>query len=87
MRARRLRVRHQLSVLRAKCIWVWNADASGSRVSPSTVMLQALKEEPPLNAKCKDKFLIQSTVITPDKETMSLQEIVRRPVGMSVYPF
>jgi hypothetical protein len=40
-------------------------------------MLQALKEEPPLNAKCKDKFLIQSTVITPDKETMTLQEIVR----------
>ncbi|KAF5337590.1 hypothetical protein D9611_014800 [Ephemerocybe angulata] len=40
-----------------------------------SVMLQALKEEPPLNAKCKDKFLIQSTVITPDKETMSLQEI------------
>jgi hypothetical protein len=41
------------------------------------VMLQAMKEDPPLNAKCKDKFLIQSTVITPDKETMSLQDIVR----------
>ncbi|THH20109.1 hypothetical protein EW146_g1192 [Bondarzewia mesenterica] len=32
------------------------------------VMLQAMKEEPPLNLKCKDKFLIQSTLITPDKE-------------------
>ncbi|ETW81681.1 hypothetical protein HETIRDRAFT_64973 [Heterobasidion irregulare TC 32-1] len=31
------------------------------------VMLQAMKEEPPLNVKCKDKFLIQSTLITPDK--------------------
>lgn len=40
-------------------------------------MLQALREEPPLNAKCKDKFLIQSTMITPEKETMALQEIVR----------
>ena len=40
-------------------------------------MLQAMKEEPPLAAKCKDKFLIQSTVITPEKETLSLQEIVR----------
>ena len=40
-------------------------------------MLQALKEEPPLNTKCKDKFLIQSTVITPEKETMSLADIVR----------
>ncbi|KZV73824.1 VAMP-associated protein [Peniophora sp. CONT] len=32
------------------------------------VMLQAMKEEPPLNAKCKDKFLIQSTLLTPEKE-------------------
>lgn len=40
-------------------------------------MLQALKDEPPLNAKCKDKFLIQSTIITPEKETLPLQEIVR----------
>ena len=39
-------------------------------------MLQALREEPPLNAKCKDKFLIQSTMITPDKETMALHDIV-----------
>lgn len=39
-------------------------------------MLQAMKEEPPLNAKCKDKFLIQSTMITKEKEDKSLQEIV-----------
>jgi hypothetical protein len=39
-------------------------------------MLQALKEEPPLSAKCKDKFLIQSTLITPEKESMSLHDIV-----------
>lgn len=41
-------------------------------------MLQAMKEDLPLNTKCKDKFLIQSTIITPDKESMSLQDIVRR---------
>lgn len=40
------------------------------------VMLQAMKEEPPLAAKCKDKFLIQSTTITPEKETLSLTDIV-----------
>ena len=40
-------------------------------------MLQAMKEEPPLAAKCKDKFLIQSTLITPEKETLPLQDIVR----------
>lgn len=36
-----------------------------------------MKEEPPLSAKCKDKFLIQSTIITPEKETKDLQDIVR----------
>ncbi|KZT18620.1 VAMP-associated protein [Neolentinus lepideus HHB14362 ss-1] len=40
-----------------------------------SVMLQAMKEEPPLSTKCKDKFLIQSTIITPDKETMALHDI------------
>ena len=40
-------------------------------------MLQAMKEDLPLNAKCKDKFLIQSTIITPEKESLPLQDIVR----------
>ncbi|KLO15976.1 VAMP-associated protein [Schizopora paradoxa] len=38
------------------------------------VMLQAMKEEPPLTAKCKDKFLVQSTIITPEKESMPLHD-------------
>src|ERR1700678_2504679 len=41
------------------------------------VMLQALKEDPPLNTKCKDKFLIQSTIITPENEALPVQAIVR----------
>ncbi|EAU86001.2 hypothetical protein CC1G_03024 [Coprinopsis cinerea okayama7 len=53
---------------------------NSGRVEPGeslevAVMLQAMKEEPPLNTKCKDKFLIQSTIITQDKETMALQDI------------
>ncbi|KAF7298982.1 MSP domain-containing protein [Mycena indigotica] len=40
-----------------------------------SVMLQPLKDEPPTGAKCKDKFLIQSTLISPDKEAMSVQDI------------
>ncbi|TCD61356.1 phosphatidylinositol-binding protein scs2 [Steccherinum ochraceum] len=36
---------------------------------------KAMKEEPPMNTKCKDKFLIQSTTITPEKETLPLQEM------------
>lgn len=33
-----------------------------------TVLLQAMKQEPPLDAKCRDKFLVQSVAITADKE-------------------
>lgn len=39
-------------------------------------MLQAMKEDLPIGTKCKDKFLIQSTVITPEKESLPLQDIV-----------
>ncbi|KAF9533171.1 PapD-like protein [Crepidotus variabilis] len=57
---------------------------NSGRVEPGesvdvSVMLQALKEEPPLNTKCKDKFLIQSTLITPDKETLPLADIWASP--------
>ncbi|SPO38578.1 related to SCS2 - required for inositol metabolism [Pseudozyma flocculosa] len=46
----------------------------GERVEVQ-VLLQPMKEEPPLSAKCRDKFLVQSTIITPELETASLQEI------------
>jgi hypothetical protein len=32
----------------------------------STVLLQAMKEDPPLDAKCRDKFLVQSVLTTSD---------------------
>lgn len=53
-------------------------------------MLQPMKDEPPLSAKCKDKFLIQSTIITPEKETKDLQDIVRTrhsPSRLRTNPF
>jgi hypothetical protein len=40
------------------------------------VMLQAMKEEPALSAKCRDKFLIQSTLITQDMQTLPVHDIV-----------
>jgi len=40
-----------------------------------SVMLQAMKEEPPLSTKCRDKFLIQSTTITSEKATLPLHDI------------
>ncbi|KAG1745991.1 PapD-like protein [Suillus paluster] len=46
-----------------------------------SVMLQPMKDEPPLSSKCKDKFLIQSTLITPEKETRDLQDFWNVPAG------
>ncbi|KAG9315775.1 PapD-like protein [Chiua virens] len=46
-----------------------------------SVMLQPMKDEPLLSVKCKDKFLIQSTLITPEKETKDLQDIWNVPSG------
>lgn len=40
------------------------------------VLLMAMKEEPPLAAECHDKFLIQSTTIVSEMETLSLFDMV-----------
>jgi len=39
-----------------------------------------MKQEPPLDAKCKDKFLVQSVAITADKEFANTGSIVRSPL-------
>lgn len=40
------------------------------------VLLQAMKEDPPADAKCKDKFLVQSVAITGDLEFSNVTSIV-----------
>lgn len=40
-------------------------------------MLQALKEEPPMDAKCKDKFLILSTLVEGPLSLMNITDLVR----------
>lgn len=35
-----------------------------------------MKQEPPADAKCRDKFLVQSVLITPDKEFSNVTQIV-----------
>jgi hypothetical protein len=45
-------------------------------LSGDTVILQPMKQEPPLMAKCKDKFLICSAEIPVEKESMALTEYV-----------
>lgn len=37
------------------------------------VVLQAMKEEPPMDHKCRDKFLFQSTIISAEHESSSIQ--------------
>ncbi|KAF9476541.1 PapD-like protein [Pholiota conissans] len=46
-----------------------------------TVSKKPHKEEPPLDAKCKDKFLIQTAVITPEMESMSIPDILSVPMS------
>ncbi len=50
----------------------------GGLTRRTQVMLQAMKEEPPLNSKCKDKFLIQSMLIPAEKAAIPLHDLVRR---------
>ncbi|KAF4785926.1 MSP domain-containing protein [Colletotrichum scovillei] len=53
---------------------------NSGRVEPGqdvevTVLLQAMKTEPALDTKCRDKFLVQSVSITADKEFASIANI------------
>jgi hypothetical protein len=41
------------------------------------VLLQAMKEDPPPDAKCRDKFLVQSVLVTADKEFTNVGSLVR----------
>src|SRR4051794_38069958 len=38
-----------------------------------------MKEDPPPDAKCRDKFLVQSVAVTADKEFSNVPSIVRSP--------
>ncbi|KAK4162656.1 vesicle-associated protein 2-2 [Cladorrhinum sp. PSN259] len=40
-----------------------------------SVLLQAMKQEPPADARCKDKFLVQAVTITGDQEFNNVQQI------------
>ena len=36
-----------------------------------------MKEDPPLDARCRDKFLVQSVLVTADKEFTNVASLVR----------
>jgi hypothetical protein len=44
------------------------------------VLLQAMKEDPPPDAKCRDKFLVQSVLVTADKEFTNVGSLVHYPL-------
>jgi len=39
--------------------------------------MQALKEDPPADFKCKDKFLVQSIAITAERAQLPAADLVR----------
>ena len=47
-----------------------------SRSKKNLVLLQAMKEDPPLDARCRDKFLVQSGPVNPDQISSSVASIV-----------
>ncbi|KAG8693766.1 phosphatidylinositol-binding protein scs2, partial [Ceratobasidium sp. 394] len=39
------------------------------------VLMQAMREDPPLSDKCKDKFLVQSMILTPAMQSKPARDI------------
>ena len=50
-----------------------------------TVLLQAMKEDPPLDTKCRDKFLVQTVAVTADKEFSNVAQIVGGQAVPGIY--
>ncbi|CAJ2502814.1 Uu.00g102080.m01.CDS01 [Anthostomella pinea] len=62
------------------CVIRYCVRPNSGRVEPGkevevAVILQAMKQEPPMDTKCRDKFLVQSVAITGDKEFTNLASI------------
>lgn len=53
------------------------------RLTFPIVLLQAMKEEPAPDAKCKDKFLVQSVLVSPDLEYANVTSIVWLPIHLN----
>lgn len=48
------------------------------------VLLQAMKDDPPADAKCKDKFLVQSVAVTGDLEFSNVTSIFEKAPKASI---
>ena len=47
------------------------------KIDAPKVLLQAMREDPPPDARCRDKFLVQSVAITPDRDLANIIDTVR----------
>ena len=56
-------------------VFCWT-DAVAQWLTVLIVLLQAMKEEPADDAKCKDKFLVQTVAVTRDMEFANVTSIV-----------
>ncbi|KAL8938099.1 MAG: hypothetical protein Q9216_004072 [Gyalolechia sp. 2 TL-2023] len=48
------------------------------------VLLQAMKEDPPPDARCRDKFLVQTVAISGDSDPLEISAIVRHAVNLPI---
>ncbi|MCJ1388792.1 phosphatidylinositol-binding protein scs2 [Xylographa bjoerkii] len=44
------------------------------------VLLQAMKDDPPLDARCRDKFLVQSVGITADQDWQNIEKTAKSSI-------
>ena len=58
------------------CPYVRSLTEVCAKISDDLVLLQGMKEEPPLDTRCKDKFLVLSVVVTADKDFSNIASIV-----------
>ncbi|KAJ5231586.1 uncharacterized protein N7469_006174 [Penicillium citrinum] len=70
--------------LQAYCVRPNSGRIEPGRTVDVQVLLQAMKDEPATDAKCKDKFLVQSVTVTPDMEHANVTSIFEKSPKSSV---
>ncbi|KAJ5579119.1 hypothetical protein N7450_007986 [Penicillium hetheringtonii] len=70
--------------LQAYCVRPNSGRIEPGRTVDVQVLLQAMKDEPATDAKCKDKFLVQSVAVTPDMEHANVTSIFEKSPKSSV---
>ncbi|KAH9480412.1 Vesicle-associated membrane protein-associated protein scs22, partial [Psilocybe cubensis] len=68
-----------LTILVKRSLTITNNNPQPVAFKVKTTAPKGLREEPPLNTQCKDKFLIQSTIITPERELLPLHDLWANP--------